>query len=44
MAGTDPPPQTPRQWLVDNFPRGVDMEIPPRRDAREVPFADETGA
>ena len=32
------------QWLVDNFPRGVDLELPPRRDAREVPFADETGA
>ena len=31
------------QWLVDNCPRGVDLELPPRRDDREVPFAGETG-
>ncbi len=30
------------QWLVDNFPRGADLELPPRRDDREVPFAGET--
>ena len=30
------------QWLVENFPRGIDLELPPRRSTREIPFADET--
>ncbi len=30
------------QWLVENFPRGIDLELPPRDDDdREIPFADE---
>lgn len=30
------------QWLVENFPRGFDLELPPRDDDdREIPFADE---
>ena len=29
------------QWLVENMPRGVELELPSRRDPpREVPFAD----
>ncbi len=31
------------QWLVENFPRGIDLELPSRDDDdREIPFADET--
>lgn len=27
------------QWLVDNFPRGTELEIPDRREpARDIPF------
>ena len=27
------------QWLVDNMPRGVDLEIPAdRKSSREIPF------
>ncbi len=30
------------RWLIDNMPRGVDLEIPDRRDSgREIPFSDE---
>ena len=29
------------RWLIENMPRGVDLEIPDRRSAREVPFSDE---
>ena len=30
------------RWLVDNIPRGPDVDIPARRDSRrEVPFRDE---
>ena len=29
------------QWLVENMPRGVNLEIPHRRDSgREIPFSD----
>jgi hypothetical protein len=29
------------QWLVDNMPRGTDLEIPSRREpGREIPFVD----
>ena len=31
------------QWLVENFPRGIDLELPPRGSTREIPFADEIG-
>ena len=30
------------QWLVENVPRGADLEIPGRRESgREIPFLDE---
>lgn len=30
------------QWLVENMPRGADLEIPGRRESRrEIPFFDE---
>ena len=34
------PPRKPMgQWLVENMPRGTDLEIPRRRDPeREIPF------
>ena len=34
------PPRKPMgQWLVENMPRGTDLEIPSRRDpGREIPF------
>ena len=29
------------QWLIENVPRGVNLEIPgDRRSAREIPFTD----
>ena len=31
------------QWLIENTPRGTDLEIPSRReDGREVPFSNDT--
>ena len=33
-----PPPLG--RWLVENIPRGYDLELPDRRSVREVPFAD----
>lgn len=30
------------QWLVENMPRGIDLEIPERREPeRPIPFVDE---
>lgn len=30
------------RWLVENAPRGADIELPSRHDStREIPFADE---
>ena len=30
------------RWLVDNLPRGVNLDIPDRRESRrEIPFRDE---
>ena len=29
------------QWLVENTPRGTNLEVPDRRSAREVPLIDE---
>ncbi len=36
------PPRKPLgQWLVDNMPRGVDLEIPGREERRrEIPFSE----
>ncbi len=29
-----------RQWLVENMPRGIDLELPSRREReRPIPFA-----
>ena len=28
------------RWLVENMPRGYDLELPGRRSGRDVPFAD----
>ncbi len=28
------------QWLVENFPRGIDLEIPPPGEDRPIPFID----
>ena len=38
-ARSSSPPSLGR-WLVENFPRGYDLELPDRRSVREVPFAD----
>ncbi|MYC82732.1 MAG: type II toxin-antitoxin system Phd/YefM family antitoxin [Acidobacteria bacterium] len=37
------PPRKPMgQWLVDNIPRGVNLDVPDRKSRREIPFvADE---
>ena len=33
------------QWLVENMPRGIDLEIPDRREPeRPIPFVDEPAA
>ena len=29
------------QWLIENMPRGVDIEIPDRSSSREIPFIDD---
>ncbi len=38
----EPEPRLPLgKWLVQNWPRGVELELPDRRDPpREIPFAD----
>ncbi len=40
--------RTPRQrlgsWLVENMPRGIDLELPERHSNRKIPFIDETDA
>ena len=36
------PPALPLgQWLIENVPRGSDLEVPERRSNRSIPFADE---
>ena len=32
------------QWLVENMPRGIDLEVPDRRSNRKIPFPDEENA
>ena len=33
------------QWLVENMPRGINLQVPVRRDSgRAIPFADRDGA
>ena len=29
------------QWLVENMPRGIDLEVPDRSSNRKIPFIDE---
>ena len=29
------------QWLVENMPRGIELEVPSRRSNRKIPFTDE---
>ena len=29
------------QWLVENMPRGIELELPDRRSNRKIPFIDE---
>ena len=29
------------QWLVENMPRGIELEVPDRSSSREIPFIDE---
>ena len=31
------------QWLIENVPRGVNLELPDRGSNRPIPFADEGG-
>ena len=28
------------RWLVENFPRGIELELPPRGGDRPIPFID----
>ncbi len=32
------------QWLVENMPRGIELEVPDRRSNRKIPFVDEEDA
>ncbi len=32
------------QWLLENMPRGIELELPERSSNREVPFQEETEA
>ena len=48
LAERQPTPAPPRkpmgQWLVENMPRGIDLEIPSRRESeREIPFIGRSG-
>ena len=39
------PPRKPLgQWLVENMPRGLELEVPSRRSNRKIPFIDEKDA
>lgn len=31
------------QWLIENVPRGTNLEVPNRSSRRPIPFIDETG-
>ena len=38
------PPRKPLgQWLIENMPQGVEIELPDRSSNRPIPFADEDG-
>ena len=37
-------PRKPRgQWLIENMPRGTNLDVPERSSHRPIPFIDETG-
>jgi prevent-host-death family protein len=39
------PPRKPLgRWLVENMPRGIELEVPSRRSNRKIPFTDEESA
>ena len=39
LTADAPPPRTPLgRWLVENVPRGTNLEAPDRRSNRETPF------
>ena len=41
-AKAETPPKPLGQWLVENMPRGIDLEMPDRREPeRPIPFVDE---
>ena len=41
--GRTPPGRSLGQWLIENTPRGTDLEIPSRRErGREIPFVNDT--
>ena len=33
-----PPPKPLGQWLIENVPRGTNLEVPDRSSNREIPF------
>ena len=35
-----PPAKPLGQWLIENVPRGTDLEVPERNSSRPFPFAD----
>ena len=37
-----PPSALLGRWLVENMPRGYELELPDRGSARDVPFSDQT--
>ena len=38
------PPRKPLgRWLVENMPRGIDVELPDRASMRTIPFDDDPG-
>ncbi len=44
LTSDAPAPRTPLgQWLVENVPRGANLEAPDRRSNREIPFHCGTG-
>ena len=36
-----PPAKPLGQWLIENVPRGTNLEVPERNSNRPIPFADE---
>ncbi len=39
----EPAPRSLGRWLVENMPRGYDLELPARHSAREIPWLDRSG-